>query len=156
MKSPFNGAFSFTIYPKNIMISILNKEALVKEIIFKTSRSSGKGGQNVNKVETKIELFFNVNSSENLNDEQKRLILKKNQNKINSDGELYLTEQSERSQISNKEKAIKKFFRLLELAFKKEKPRKATTPTKSSILKKRKRKEIESEKKKNRKRIFPE
>ncbi|MBS1515155.1 MAG: aminoacyl-tRNA hydrolase [Bacteroidetes bacterium] len=114
------------------------------------SRSSGKGGQNVNKVSTKIELHFDVASSEFLNNEEKEIIQKKLSNRISKEGRLIVKSQDSRSQFMNKEDAINKFFLLLEQALKKEKPRKETKPTKSSKEARLKIKKVSSEKKKNR------
>ena len=91
----------------------INKNEIVKELIFKTSRSSGKGGQNVNKVESKVELFFSVATSNCLNEDDKKIIQTKLKNKINKEGQIYLSEESERSQLANKEKIIKKLIQLL-------------------------------------------
>ncbi|MBX7045770.1 MAG: aminoacyl-tRNA hydrolase [Ignavibacteria bacterium] len=114
------------------------------------SRSSGKGGQNVNKVSTKIELHFDVVSSEFLNNEEKEIIQKKLSNRISKEGRLIVKSQDSRSQFMNKEDAINKFYLLLEQALKKEKPRKETKPTKSSKEARLKIKKVSSEKKKNR------
>lgn len=103
------------------------------EFHFKTSRSGGKGGQNVNKVETKIELIFNVIDSGMLTEEEKFLISTKLKNRIDKEGNLRIVSQTERSQLLNKQIAVKKFFELIESALKKTKPRKKTKPNASSI-----------------------
>lgn len=94
------------------------------EFEFKSSRSGGKGGQNVNKVETKIELNFDVSNSLLLNDEEKKKILTKLKNRIDKNGILRVTSQSERSQYLNRLKAVKKFYELIDKALKEEKVRK--------------------------------
>jgi ribosome-associated protein len=105
------------------------------EFIFATSRSSGPGGQNVNKVSTKVELRFNVIKSLRLSDTEKLIIAEKLKKKINHDGELILTAQSERSQLKNKKKVVAKFYNLLSKALTIKSVRKPTTPTVSSRLK---------------------
>lgn len=128
----------------------LQNRDFTKEIEIKASRSSGKGGQNVNKVSTKIELVFDVNNSELLSDEEKSVVQQKLSNRISKEGKLILQSQESRSQLMNKEIAIKKLYELLEAALKKEKPRK---PTKLSKAKKEQRlqvKKVISEKKQNR------
>lgn len=94
------------------------------EILFKSSRSGGKGGQNVNKVETKIELNFDVLNSNLLNDEERDNIFVKLKNRIDKTGILRIISQSERSQYLNKTKAVSKFYELIEKALEKEKVRK--------------------------------
>src|SRR5207244_1526267 len=84
------------------------------ELAFKTSRSSGKGGQNVNKVSSKVELNFNLRSTNLLTDQQKQLIFQKLQNRINKEGILQIIVQSERSQSQNKRLAIEKFITLIQ------------------------------------------
>lgn len=112
-----------------------------KEITFKTARSGGKGGQNVNKVETMVEGYFHVSSSQLFSDEQKLVIQKKLDNKINSEGFLQVRSQVHRSQLSNKEEVIEKMNNLIFHALKKEKKRIATKPSGTS-----KEKRIESKK----------
>jgi ribosome-associated protein len=111
----------------------LNKEIIHKELIFSASRCSGKGGQNVNKVNSKVSLKFIIATSEGLTKEEKTLILEKLRNKINTEGELYLDCETERSQLANKDKLTKKFFRILQKSLIKPKPRKKTKPSLSSI-----------------------
>jgi ribosome-associated protein len=83
------------------------------ELQFQASRSSGAGGQNVNKVSSKVELRFNVVNSQLLDESQKALILQKLKNQINSEGELIVVSQEDRSQLKNKTLVIKKFKALL-------------------------------------------
>lgn len=129
---------------------MINKSLLINELIFKTSRSSGSGGQNVNKVETKVELRFNVNESILLTIDEKDRINIKLKNRISNDGILILTSESERTQLANKKKSIELFFELIEKALYIPKKRINTKPSKSSKEKRLKTKKINSEKKKSR------
>ena len=105
---------------------------ILREIEFKTARSGGKGGQNVNKVETMVEGWFHVASSVILSDEQKTIILEKLANKITDSGYLLVKSRTERSQLGNKEEVISKIHLLINNALIKRKKRKPTRPTKAS------------------------
>jgi len=128
----------------------VNKESLLQELQFKAVRSSGAGGQHVNKVSTKIELFFDVLNSSGLTDAEKEKIYLKISNRLTKDNILQLQCDETRSQHKNKEIVIKRFFALLENAFKVAKKRKKTRPSKSSIEKRLKSKKKAAEKKANR------
>lgn len=113
----------------------LNVPDLSAEIQFVTSRSGGPGGQNVNKVNSKVELRFDVRNSSLLSDEQKETLLIKLSGKISLEGVLSVVSQRERSQLANKEDAISKFYSLISKALRPVKPRKRTKPTRSSVEK---------------------
>mgnify|MGYP005749654505 CR=1 FL=1 len=121
-----------------------------RELQFQASRSGGAGGQNVNKVATKVELRFHVHDSALLSDEEKTLVLEKLAGRINSEGYLLLTCQTERSQLQNKEACISKFYELLRQALTRQKKRKATKPTKTSVRKRLEVKKKQSQKKADR------
>lgn len=110
---------------------------LLPELTFYTSRSGGKGGQNVNKVESKVELRFDIQASKVLAEDEKLRLREKLHNRISHEGILILYHQTERSQLANKELVTDKFYRLVQSALVKETPRKATRPTLASILEKR-------------------
>jgi ribosome-associated protein len=123
------------------------------EFIFSASRSSGPGGQNVNKVSTKVELRFHIMNSVLLSAEEKNLLSEKLVNRITNDGELVLVSQSERSQLKNKEAVIEKFYRLVTKALTPRKKRKITRPPAESIEKRLEEKRIRAERKEKRKKI---
>ena len=122
-------------------------DALIDEAAFPASRSSGHGGQNVNKVNSRIELRFSIADSKILDEEQKQLLTEKLGSKLTSDGLLIVTCQEDRSQLKNKKTAIEKFSCLIVKAFTPVKKRKPTKPTASSIEKRLQQKKGTAEKK---------
>lgn len=127
------------------------KEQLIKECTFKTSRSGGKGGQNVNKVSSKVELIFNVTNSAHFTEEHKALITAKLATRIDSEGNLHIVSQEDRSQLLNKQRTILKLEALLVRSLHVEKKRKPTKIPKSVKEKRLQNKSMISSRKETRK-----
>jgi ribosome-associated protein len=123
------------------------------EITFQTSRSSGPGGQNVNKVESRVELRWHLQDSQVLTPLQKQLVLEKLAGQLTLEGYLLVVAQDDRSQLRNKEIALARFYALLQKSLRRPKPRRATRPSAGAVRKRLEGKKIQSEKKANRRRL---
>lgn len=128
----------------------MNAALLNSELNFKGIRSSGAGGQHVNKVASKVELTFHLKNSEAFSETEKERLLQKLNSRLTKDGTLVLQCGESRSQHRNKEIITKRFFKIIHESLKVSKLRKATKPSKSSILKRLKNKKTLSLKKSNR------
>jgi ribosome-associated protein len=136
-------------------LAFLNMLDLSSEIKLQTTRSGGKGGQNVNKVETAVIAFLNIAASALLTDEQKDLVQYKLSNRINSEGELWVKAQTHRTQLANKAEAIEKVNELVAGALKKKKIRIATKPSKATKERRLENKKRSGEIKQGRKKFLP-
>ncbi len=127
---------------------------LDSELNFSFSRSSGPGGQNVNKVNTKVELRFAIDRSSILEEIEKQILKIKLAKQLNSEGELIIVVQETRSQLKNKQKAVDKFYALINSALKPIKKRKATKVSRTAKEKRLKQKQVQAEKKSRRRKDF--
>lgn len=129
-----------------------NREEILKTVTFKTSRSGGKGGQNVNKVSSKVELIFNLETAVFLTKEERALVTERLANRLDQEGNIHVVSQEDRSQLLNKEKTIAKLIALLKSALHVQKKRKSTKIPKSVIRKRLKDKQTVATKKESRRR----
>lgn len=130
----------------------MNTENIIKELKFKAIRSSGAGGQHVNKTSSKIELTFDLENSLSLSDSEKELLKIKLSSKLTKENTLVLFSEETRSQHRNKEIAIKRFLSLMKTNLIRPKKRRPTKPSKASIKRKAENKQRNSVKKALRKR----
>ncbi len=133
------------------LLSNKKKEKLASEFVYSASRSSGPGGQNVNKVNTRVELRFNIDNSQFLSLLEKFKLKEQLKNRVNSAGELVLASETQRTQLGNKEAVTGKCFFLIEKALTPRKKRIKTKPTLSSQQKRIEKKKQAGAKKKLRK-----
>lgn len=126
---------------------------LGKEVVFSTSRSSGPGGQNVNKVNTKVTIRWDIANSTVLTPDEKEVLLNKLSAKLSTDQVLIVSSQETRSQVQNKMEVMLKLERIINKAFEKKKKRKATKPTKQAVKNRIESKKQQAEKKQWRKKL---
>jgi ribosome-associated protein len=131
----------------------MDKEKIISELTFKAVRSSGAGGQNLNKVSSKVVLTFDLLNSSALSEEEKELSQKKLKSKLTSEGILILNCDEDRSQLKNKAIVTKRFLELITKSLVIPKKRKPTTVPKSVVEKRLKDKSLASEIKQNRKKL---
>jgi ribosome-associated protein len=131
----------------------MNQQIIKNELTFLTSRSGGKGGQHVNKTESKVELVFDLENSIGLTEEEKDWLRSKLSAKL-KDGKIHIVAQKDRSQIKNRAEALQKFFELLKRSLVKPKKRKATKPSKAVKEKRLNEKKNRKAVKENRRKIY--
>jgi ribosome-associated protein len=125
------------------------------ELIFKASRSSGPGGQNINKLNTKVAVILDIKNCDCLDSKQKEIILKKLAARLTKDGRLIVESQKFRTQKANRDSAVRKLCEIIQNALKRPKTRKATKPTTTAVEKRLKQKKLKSDLKRQRqKNIF--
>lgn len=134
----------------------MDREQLLKELKFKAVRSSGAGGQHVNKVASKVELIFDLKNSNGFTDEETTLLLKNLKTRLTKEQILLLQCSESRSQHKNKEIVIERFFEIITNGLKVPKKRKSTKPSKASIQKRLEQKKLQAIKKTSRKRVDPD
>jgi ribosome-associated protein len=127
------------------------REEILRSVTFKTSRSGGKGGQNVNKVSSKVELIFDLETALYFDEDEKTLLRSKLENRLDTEGLLHIVSQEDRSQLLNKEKTVAKLIELLKRLLQVQKKRKATKIPKAVIQKRLKNKAVNADRKINRK-----
>jgi ribosome-associated protein len=132
----------------------LTKEDLQREVTYKTSRSGGKGGQNVNKVSSKVEILFSLVNSALFSEDDKQWLSQQLASKINNDGNLQIICEEERSQYLNKQRAIDRLYNLLIRSLHRPKVRKASQPSKAMKAKRLEQKRINSIRKQLRRNDF--
>ena len=144
--------FNFRYLP-TIMIPIKQRN-IISEVIFTATRSRGPGGQNVNKVNSQVQLRFNIINSEMLTKNEKSVLLYKLKHQLTKNGDLIITAQTERSQLQNKKLALDKLQAVLEKVLKPQKTRIATRPTKRSNVRRLEQKRRHGEQKILRRKLY--
>jgi ribosome-associated protein len=127
------------------------REEILRSVTFKTSRSGGKGGQNVNKVSSKVELIFDLETALYFDEDEKILLRSRLENRLDTEGLLHIVSQEDRSQLLNKEKTVVKLIELLKRSLQVQKKRKATKIPKGVIQKRLKNKSVNANRKESRK-----
>ncbi|MBI1729216.1 aminoacyl-tRNA hydrolase [Candidatus Acetothermia bacterium] len=138
------------MFVQNIVINA-QLEIPLAEISFRFSRSGGPGGQNVNRVESRVELVFDLANSPSLSDEQRQILMERLKTHLDQEGFLHIVSQTSRSQVKNREEAVTRFQALLQFALKPRKKRKPTRPSRASKERRLQEKKRRGEAKKSRK-----
>jgi len=131
----------------------MNPARLLPEVKYQFVRSGGKGGQNVNKVASKAELYFDIPNSALLGEDEKAVLLDRLAGKLTTEGVLVLYHQTERSQLANRDKVTTKFLKIIARAFEKKPVRKPTRPSAAARQERRNEKKRRSDVKEARRRL---